>query len=372
VTAKRYAALLQKAGRCLFWLLTAPLLLLAAPSYAGIWSVSYSSIGTTTWNNGSGPQSRAWTGPGDSLYTGTSSTLTAQCSGTVTATLTWKPFFDGDNPVGVHVVARQSGTATWSGQISSGYAPPYPTFSGTADNGLNSPTTSTGNPPVSSGGRNDGVRCLYLPIPPGPPYVITLPAVNMNATLSISCPQNTTATGTVSCSYSVVAYNDHPHPTNFHQTAGGPSAGDPSVLHFEYHWDSTDGVLANLYRCQVGEIVIYTGQGNPISTTLPNPPWDSSSWTDSNPTINDWPATLGGLQDNHYHGGFTQPYTSSSFSGIQYYRFHCDFCMPSGEYETLMGPLSIDRFVEPQPPYQYQWEYRITKSGYTAYLAPLP
>lgn len=91
-----------------------------------------------------------------------------------------------------------------------------------------------------------------------------------------------------------------------------------------------------------------------------------------NPKINiGVPGTVGLMFDDHGHGGFTAPYTNGSFSGIQCYVYHCDVCMGVGDYETLMGPHSIDRFVEPFISSNGYWQYRITKSNATAIFRPL-
>lgn len=155
-----------------------------------------------------------------------------------------------------------------------------------------------------------------------------------------------------------------PYPINFRQVGQGTDIGN-GQLRFNYAWDSSDGDLANLNNCTVGEIVTYPGN-NPF--VLPSPPFPYISY--SNPLIIDLPATAGMFQDTHRTSGtFVTPYSSSSFTATQYYRYKCP-CRNSGEYENLNGPMSIDRSVSPTT--GNQWKYTISKSGASATIDPLP
>jgi hypothetical protein len=145
-------------------------------------------------------------------------------------------------------------------------------------------------------------------------------------------------------------------PTNFRQTSA--TIHHPSgVLEFTYAWDSTSGNLADLSGCMVGEKVDYPG-GNPY--IWPSPPWSTSTL---NPTIIDLSATLGGFQDTHGTGSFIKPYQAASFSASQIYRYKS--C--TGDYTTLMGPISIDRSVFWVGPPDSTWRYQIQKSGVTTW-----
>jgi hypothetical protein len=151
------------------------------------------------------------------------------------------------------------------------------------------------------------------------------------------------------------------YPTNFRQTS---VIGPGGLLHFEYAWDSSTGNLQDLSACTVGEIVTYPN-GNPY--VAPNPPFNAAY---SNPTVIDAPATSGSLADDHNVPGFTTPYSDSSHTGTQYYRYRCP-CVNSGQYVNLMGPLSIRRQVSQNA--NGSWKYTITKAtGGFATIDPLP
>jgi len=110
----------------------------------------------------------------------------------------------------------------------------------------------------------------------------------------------------------------------------------------------------------VGEKVDYPG-GNPYY--WPSPPWSCST---PNPTIIDIDATDGSCVDNHSPGSFTTPYTNTSFSANQIYRYRCT---PCGDYQTLLSIGSILRIVSGSGDL---WRYSITKSGAYAEIFPLP
>jgi hypothetical protein len=153
------------------------------------------------------------------------------------------------------------------------------------------------------------------------------------------------------------------YPTNFHQVGSGTDTGG-GVLHFDYAWTSSTGNLAHLSNCVIGEIVSYSG-GNPFHP--PSPPFPSAGI--NNPTIIDLAATSGSFVDNHSPGGsFVTPYSSSSYTGTQYYRFKCP-CYNSGNYVNVQGPTDIVRTVSPAG---FRWKYTITKSGSSATINPLP
>jgi hypothetical protein len=164
--------------------------------------------------------------------------------------------------------------------------------------------------------------------------------------------------------YSEMEVPPCPYPTNFRQVGQGTDVGN-GVLHFEYTWDSSNENRSDLNNCTVGEIVTYSGN-NPF--IFPSPPFPSVAVP--NPTINDHLATEPGIEDNHGSGGsFVTPYTSSSFTATQYYRYKCP-CRNGGQYVNLTGPISIIRTVSPSA--GTRWKYTITKSGATATINPLP
>jgi hypothetical protein len=140
-------------------------------------------------------------------------------------------------------------------------------------------------------------------------------------------------------------------PTNLRQTAGSDAGG--GVLHFEYAWDSSSGSLADLSDCEVGEKVDYTQTEDPPFSPAPNP------------TIIWLPGANGAMQDNHSPGVHT-PYKASTERATQYYRYR----VSRGSPVNLLGPIAIVREVSSKPDGKYK--YRITKSGISAEIDPLP
>ena len=154
------------------------------------------------------------------------------------------------------------------------------------------------------------------------------------------------------------------YPTNFRQVGNGTDIGR-GVLRFNYSWGSSTGNLADLSQCTVGEIVTYPGTGNYFP---PSPPFPTTGFP--NPTVIDLPASDGGFQDTHStRGTFVTPYSSSSFTATQYYRYRCP-CRSSGNYVNLVGPINIVRAVSPST--GGRWKFTITKSGASATIDPLP
>lgn|GEM_PF-6226792 len=81
-------------------------------------------------------------------------------------------------------------------------------------------------------------------------------------------------------------------------------------------------------------------------------------------------ATGGAATDNHSVGSpFVTPYSASSFTAVQYYRYRCP-CRNNGNYVNIMGPINIVRSVSNVS--GAGWKYTITKSGASATINPLP
>ncbi|HET6648356.1 MAG TPA: DUF4157 domain-containing protein [Pyrinomonadaceae bacterium] len=144
-------------------------------------------------------------------------------------------------------------------------------------------------------------------------------------------------------------------PTNFRETARSKAAG--GVLHFEYDWDSSTGGKdkSDLSACEVGEHVAYTHTKDPPFAAAPNP------------TIRWHPAT-GPIEDNHSPGA-KKPYEDFTETAVQNYRFHCP-CHNSNKPTVLMGPITITREIKPKT--GGGWRYKITKSGISNEIDPLP
>ena len=166
-----------------------------------------------------------------------------------------------------------------------------------------------------------------------------------------------TVTATPDCGSSEQKQVTIAAPTNFRETYREDLGN--GVLYFEYMWDSTSGNLAHLSGCYVGEKVDYPGSNDPYC--FPSP------WTHccDNPTIIDIDATNGGFADTHYPGSFSTPYQTASVPATQIYRYKS--C--TGNYTTLMGPISINRYVTGE---DELWRYSILKSGAYAEIFPLP
>jgi len=150
-------------------------------------------------------------------------------------------------------------------------------------------------------------------------------------------------------------------PTNFHQVGSGTD--NSGTLHFNYAWDSSTGKLSDLNACTVGEIVNYPS-GNPYSWPSP------MSRSTTNPTVIDLAATSGSFGDDHEPPtSFTKPYSASSFTATQNYRYKCP-CAASGNYVNMAGPNDIVRSVTQNT--DGSWKYTVTKSGSSATINPLP
>jgi hypothetical protein len=152
------------------------------------------------------------------------------------------------------------------------------------------------------------------------------------------------------------------YPVNFRQVGDGEDIGG-GTLRFNYQWDSNTGNLQHLSRCFVGEIVTYPGTNDPYSP--PSPPFPDVARFD-NPTIVDVQATAGALYDSHrIQGTFVRPFSSSSFTATQYYRYKCP-CLNRGNYVNLTGPISITRSVFEVP--FLGWGFGVSKSNASAKL----
>ena len=143
-------------------------------------------------------------------------------------------------------------------------------------------------------------------------------------------------------------------PTSFKETARRKDAG--GILHFEYEWKSSTGSLADLKDCEVGEHVTYT--------KTEDPPWIPSQ----DPTILWVPGADGALQDNH-SPGLRSTYKDSTETAVQLYRFHCP-CHDSDKPTNLLGPIGLTRECKPKADGKFR--YKITKSGISNTIDPLP
>jgi sugar lactone lactonase YvrE len=152
-------------------------------------------------------------------------------------------------------------------------------------------------------------------------------------------------------------------PINYHQVGPGVDQGG-GVLFFNYAWQSSDGYLADLGNCWVGELVTYPGTANPY--VYANPPYafgDSSP----NPTIlwGSVTAAEGKGTDKHSPKPFMKPYVFNSFTAKQNYRYTCLGLAPVN-FPGWVG-IQLTRTVRLNATTGC-WTYTVTKSGYSASL----
>jgi len=159
---------------------------------------------------------------------------------------------------------------------------------------------------------------------------------------------------------------DCPIPVNFREISAGDVGG--GTLRFRYAWDSSTGDLADLSEVGVSEKVDYPGTGDPF--LWPSPPWDGGGTP--NPTIAPVPPVPGPngrAVDNHSTRAFKKPYQRASFTAKQVYRYQTP-CKNGGRPVALSSNISIVRVVKQKADGNYF--YRITKSGSSATVDPLP
>lgn len=153
------------------------------------------------------------------------------------------------------------------------------------------------------------------------------------------------------------------YPVNFRQVGEGEDIGG-GTLRFRYEWDSYTGNLQHLSNCTVGETVNYPGTGNFQAPSPPFPAGEDGRYL--NPTAESVPATRGYIVDHHATPGtFVSPFSSSSFTATQYFRYRCP-CLNSGNSVNLLEPISITRSVYYVP--LWGWQFSVFKSGASASL----
>lgn len=156
-----------------------------------------------------------------------------------------------------------------------------------------------------------------------------------------------------------------PVPVDFRQTSVSDVGG--GTLHFKYAWDSSTGYLGDLRNCGITEKVDYPN-GNPFR--WPSPPWDGRGTP--NPTIEPSPpipGDRGKAVDNHSTLGFKKPYKRASFTANQVYRYTTP-CKNAGKPIAMSRNIAIVRTVTQNA--DGTFKYRITKSGSSAEINPLP
>jgi hypothetical protein len=363
-----------------------------SPAIAGSWNVTYVYSGQITKNTQvTHNQPVAWLPNGSNINGGIQSTqtLTVQSQGSVTATLTWvpNPNIQLDPPPAV-IMVKETSSANWHGFETGNTGNDRPwSFSGTVDNGLGSPTERTfdevGDDAICAGVR---VKKMNVPAPVNGVVSITLPAVSLNAQISGSTTVPSIK-GNVTLIYSVTTITPHEHPTNMQElTPAGVQDNPIATINVNYKWDDTSGktysdyvadhsVFADMSSSEIREYVTYSGAGtlvkDPITGLfgfkLNSPPWPAITFN-SPTTYANKSAASPPLADGHSTGAsntFVMPFSASTVTGAQYYRFHCSTCMQDGEWQTLRGPLPIVRNIWFSALFN-KWKQTITAEGYTA------
>jgi YD repeat-containing protein len=162
-------------------------------------------------------------------------------------------------------------------------------------------------------------------------------------------------------------------PTNFRQTSvQAAGVGIGTHLLWTYAWDSSTGNRNDLGSCLVGEIVDYPGIGPGFFYQSPPFPTNPTNGT-RDPTEINVRGSDGGIGDRNMVpgiGNFRTPYSSSSVTAIQNWRYSCP-CKNAGAWINLFGPLHINRSVSQNA--NGSWKYTITKPiGGAASFDPLP
>jgi hypothetical protein len=369
------------AGLCKTLLLSVLFISFSRIAFAGHWEATYTYSGSNTWAADDLSGGADWN-PDTGRYMLVSATainaVNLSTSGTVTIKMTWYPDDETDKPdaaIYVHV----NSWAHWDGGIND----PQPmgqgnaTFTGSVNNGIDSPTepvyTTHNGSVVLTGGDSIGIKSIIKRSPQDydreslNEISVTLPAISLSANMTGSATVGSmSASAYCSVIASVVPF--HAHPTNMR---ANPSVDiGPYYLKFSMEWDSTGGgtyppaPLADLTSSKIQEYVTYSGDGDYVDNGAgfrPKiPPWFDVKF--HNPaTYATKNADVPPLIDQHsWFAGFTGPLRASSFTGTQYYRFHCTTCMVDGQWETLMGPISIVRSVS-YGALSNHWYFKITK-----------
>jgi hypothetical protein len=162
-------------------------------------------------------------------------------------------------------------------------------------------------------------------------------------------------------------------PVNFRQTlVAALGEGIGVHLEFEYRWNSSTGNPGDLASCEVGEIVDYPGIGPGFF--YPSPPFPTNTTNGiTDPTEISVSGSDEVIGDRNFVpgiGNFRTPYSSSSVTSTQNWRYRCP-CKNGGAWVNVFGPLSINRSVNQNA--NGSWNYTITKPiGGANSFNPLP
>jgi len=160
-------------------------------------------------------------------------------------------------------------------------------------------------------------------------------------------------------------------PVNIQQLGQGSDTGN-GTLHFDYSYVSSTGNPNDLAGCTVGERVVYLDANNQPSTLspfkYPLPFSDLLRNTGaSNPTVRNFDPGAGITDDQETPGPFVKPYVQTIVKAMQYYRYYCT-CKNNGAWQSLAGPIWINRSVDPNS--GGTWRFTVCKTNIVGATAP--
>jgi hypothetical protein len=148
-------------------------------------------------------------------------------------------------------------------------------------------------------------------------------------------------------------------PNNFTTISSADNGG--GVIQSVYSWGSESGDIIDLGNINIGEIVTDNG------TAWPKPPYSAAP--PSNPTINTYSALSleGEIVDDQLHPSFVTPYTATSFTSTQYFRWQDTVLMGETDFQNFVGPWTITRTTSVASGLLGStWTYEVTKNSISA------
>ena len=158
------------------------------------------------------------------------------------------------------------------------------------------------------------------------------------------------------------------YPVNF-RVREASDIGD-GYLRYIYDFDSSTGNYSDLAKCTMGEIVYFPTSA--LVYSWPSPPFPPAS--EDNPTKIDGSARYGTFTDTYKSSrekSFRLPFSSSSFTLIQYYRYKCSG-VNHGQYVNIAGPIYITRSVSRNDDLTWRYTVSTSLSSVSGAINPLP
>jgi hypothetical protein len=328
--------------------------------------IEYTYNGTRTWMSDGMSWSATWE-QGRNINNNAMSQLKLTTSGTISVKLKWKNKFNANDKPAQKVIVKVSAYAMAQG---GGNVTSYTTLS--ADNGIGGYADYLWDGNRQSGIVRESVKTYQKQSPADYDRDAAEPTIDMGSfalSATFEASGNPVFNGAVSVNLTAAVYPWHAHPTNMRVLP--PVTSGQGVLNFKFVWDSTSGAtygqdLSELQNIEIREYVTYSGDGTygTAGSFLPaDPPWAYDAPVENPQTGATQRGDSPPLLDQHvWLSGFHEPLRNSTFYGTQYYRFNCTDCMPDGDWEILMGPITITRSVY----YDEVWWFRIEKLGYVS------